>query len=510
MQAGPFSLIVRDDRNDAFFTASDYLRQRLNKIRVEREAQGLQNPLPTFTDIEKSHINYLRGVYKPYVAVASEYIKVKSSGAPGKLTRQGGTATYTIPVYGHFLSDIVAHVRFADIGTATPVISPATPPSLRYRLCAYPGMRLFQHVEFTSGKQLIDDYNSFETSLYNKFRVTADRRPAWDRGMGQGELRWAEFFNNNGFTGCMPYKEGPQTQSYLHQVDLWVPLMFDFCQSPAQAICNDLIPNTQREIAIHLAPLEEIVQASNQTTGDAEALPFDSVDLTIDLYVNNLFTNPEVHDIFASRVGFSLVRVHRRQSKIITKPSDQIKMDQLKFPLEYAYLCFRDRANLDNFDQWHLCGRARTRTDEAALLAPAVIWNAALGLCQLVCRHAHEVSTLDPIIPRTGTIKFTAHGIDLFPAIAPAFYNTYLPQRYPGQTAIVAPSDTSALLATFCLFPGQYNPSGYYNMSAGRELYIGYTNADVSPARQAEMLVSASTLNFIVVRGDGASLRFSL
>lgn len=34
---------------------------------------------------------------------------------------------------------------------------------------------------------------------------------------------------------------------------------------------------------------------------------------SIQLYVNNLFTQPMIHDLYIKRIGFSLVRVHRRQ-----------------------------------------------------------------------------------------------------------------------------------------------------------------------------------------------------
>lgn len=34
---------------------------------------------------------------------------------------------------------------------------------------------------------------------------------------------------------------------------------------------------------------------------------------SIALYVNNLFTHPAIHDLYIKRIGFSLVRVHRRQ-----------------------------------------------------------------------------------------------------------------------------------------------------------------------------------------------------
>jgi hypothetical protein len=507
-QSGVFRLVLRDERFDKFFTASDYLRQRLAEVRQNREEAGYRNPQPTFTDLERTHILYLRAVYRPFVSVACEYVRVKPSGDAAILSSSGGTAEFTFPIYGHFTSDMVFHVRFKDVGTANPTIGQGAGASLLYRFCAYPGIRLFQNITFKSNETLIDDYLSDEVSFVNKFMVPSDRRQAWDRGMGQADLRTAEFFNNNGYSGILSYREGLQTPKFLHEPqDLWVPLQFWMCGDAANALLNDLVPNTQRTIVADLAPLGQIVQAIDQNSGQVVPLPFDRLGIQIDLYVNNLFVNPEVHDLFASRVGFSLIRVHRRQRKLLNKSLDSILMDQLKYPAEYLYVGFRDRANLDDFDHWHLFGRARQRTDATSLLAPAAIWNTALNVCQLVCRKAKEVDTLDPI---TQNFKLTAHGIDLYPTLPASFFNTYLPQRYFAGTAVVSPQDTSAYLATFCLYPGEFNPSGYYNLSAGRELYLSYRADSVDTTTPAELVVSMSALNFLVRKGDTVHLRYAL
>lgn len=513
-QSGIFRLLVRDERYDQFFTASDYLRKRLDAVRAAREAAGARNPQPTFADLEKSHIFFLRAAYRPFAAVACEYLRVRPSGDAAALGASGGTIEFTFPIHGHFTSDMVFHVRFQDVGTAKPVLQVAPPappvsnPSVRYRFCAYPGIRLFRNVAFRSDKVLIDDYVRDEVSFVDKFAVGADRRVAWDRGMGQAELREAEFFNDNGYSGVMSYREGLQTPKFLHpSQDLWVPLQFWMCGDASHALLNDLIPNTQRSIVCDLAPLHEIVQAVDQVTGLPVTLPLDRLKLQVDLYVNNIFVNPEVHDLFASRVGFSLIRVHRRQVRMLNKSVDSILMDQLKYPAEYLYVGFRDRANLADFDHWHLFGRARVRPDAEALLTPAAIWNAALGMCQLVCRTAKEVGTLEPLAE---SFKLTAHGIDLYPDLPASFFNTYLPQRYFAGTAVVAPRDTSAYLATFCLYPGIYNPSGYYNLSAGRELYLSYRAAAIETETPAELVVSMSALNFLVRRGDSVALRYAL
>ena len=294
-QSGIFNLVLRDERFDPYFTASDYLRKRLTAIRAKRAEKGFENVQPTFADLERSHIMYLRSLYQPFVAVACEYVRVQSSGDNSVLTNAGGKVEFTFPTYGHFTSDIVFHVRFADIGTAAPVLSPAPAPSPRYRFCAYPGMRLFRKVTYKSDQVMIDDYERDEVSLRNKFMIGVDQRSGWDRGLGQQELKTAEYFNSNGFTGCVQYKDGLQTLKFLQESqDLWIPAQFHSCRDASHALLNDLIPNTQRTVEIELAPLREIVQQRNQLSGDVEPLAFDRVRMKIDMYVNNIFVNPEI------------------------------------------------------------------------------------------------------------------------------------------------------------------------------------------------------------------------
>src|SRR4051812_4860477 len=106
-QAGVFNLVLRDERFDMFFTASDYLRKRLNVIRQKRQAAGEFNIQPTFVDIERSHILYVHAAYRPFVTVASEYSRVKPYGdGVASIGPSGGTLQFTFPIYGHFTSDM--------------------------------------------------------------------------------------------------------------------------------------------------------------------------------------------------------------------------------------------------------------------------------------------------------------------------------------------------------------------------------------------------------------------
>jgi hypothetical protein len=187
--------------------------------------------------------------------------------------------------------------------------------------------------------------------------------------------------------------------------------------------------------------------------------------------------------------------------------AENIKMDKLKYPAEFLMCGFRSADNKKDFDNWCLMGQKRVRSISQKLTAPALIWNTLHNECQLVCREAKEVSCLDPIVKDVGVI---AHGTDIFKMTRLPFYNSYLPARYAASTSLVSPNDSSAFLIPFDLFPGDKDPSGYYNLSTGRELFIGYKSDTIAMDNLGELVVSMSAINFLMRRGDVLSLMVSL
>jgi hypothetical protein len=511
-----FSLVLRDERFDKFFQASDYLRKRLDRIRAERKQRGEKNVQPTFVDIEHSHTLFIHSAYRPYVSTASEYTRTKASGdGTGSVGPSGGTLVFTLPVFGHFTSDMALHIKFKPIGNAT-AVAPPTPTTPFLRWCALPGLRLFKNVELKSDAVLIDDYTRDDAVARAKFFVDADELVGWERCVGQQDVREAAYYGN-GFTGYLQYSDGFQTPKLFHHgLEMIVPLDFWLCRDASQALLNDLIPNTQRTVTCELAPLAELVKAqifdpAAPNTLISTPLPFTTLGLEAALYVNGLYVNPEIHDIFASRIGFSLIRVHRRQRNQLQAPVDRFLLDQLKYPAEYLFVGFRARSLATDFDRWWLMGQPRARGPDAALVSPTFVWDPTLMMYKLSARFATEVTSLDPVVSRVGV---TAHGIEIYPHLPELFYNAYLPTRYAQNSMVVAPRDSSALLVSFCLYPGKYAPSGYYNLSAGRELYLNYALRDsISDSFEIgdfEMVTSMSALNFLVRRGDHCTLRYSL
>lgn len=518
-QGAVFKLVLRDERFDKFFTASDFLKDRLKDIEAMRAAGSLRQTAPTFTDIEKSHLLYIRSSYKPYVNIASEYSRTKASGdGTAGITASGGTIQFTIPTNGHFTSDMAIHVKVKPIGTQEP-----TQDSPYFRYCALPGVKLFRKISLHSDQVLIDEYTPDEVIAHSKFFVRGDQKIGWERCHGQQELQEA-LYDGVDFTGSFMYRNGLQTFKQYHEgFEMIIPLQFWFCKDVAHALLNEMTSTSQRTITCELAPVFEILSsAATWNIGDGGGafpntqLP-SSIGIEAELYVNSLYVNPEIYDIFASRTGFSLIRVHRKQVHQIQNPSDSFLLDQLKFPAEYLMVGIRDRTLFNDPDRWWLNGTRGTEATEflQSFSIPFQMYDTASATTTDISlsfrpRALSRYSTLSDVVESIGV---TAHGTEIFAPMPSLFYNAYMPLRYPENSMVVSPADKCTFLVNFCLYPGKFNPSGYYNLSAGREMYINYVlkpQFATAESGRFEMVILMSALNFIVRRGDHLHLRYSL
>lgn len=514
---GAFNLVLKDDRFDECFTATSALRSRLKRTKASRAAQGEKIIQPTLTELGSTHVQYLRGKYMPHIAMASEYTKIKPSGdGSSAITASGGSLEFTFGAFGHFTSDMAIHIRFAPVGSKTST----TAPLLRY--CAMLGARLFSRVSFSSDGVLIAEYTSDDYIAHSKFFIGPDQKAGWERCIGQQELREATYYAN-GFTASLMYRDGPQTpKTYHDSFNIFIPLRFFFCDDLSQALFNDLVPNSQRKVTCQFAPLDKILQAATAAAVPPIGSPLLPGGLTpttldlqrlgiqADLYVNSITVNPEVYDVYAARCrGSTIIRVTRQQTYAITTPSDS-RIINLKWPMEYVIVSVRSKQLAQDFDRWWLTGAITVRENANKLFVPAIIWNPVVagGICQLVVREAVDSSALSNVV---ATIGAKAHGIDLMPAAAPAFYNAYVPIRYGKNSLITAPTDTNTFLLTFAAYPGKALTSGYYNLSAGRELYLDLELLDEPSAYGGvEVVLSASMLNIMSCGEDKLELRYSI
>lgn len=496
---GVFTLITNDGKQDRILMATELLKARMRRIMKLRTNMG-KDPTPTLVDIEKTHILFMNAHFKPFAAIGYEYNKVRSSA--GSVTL-GSTVQFSIPQFGDFFCDMALHIKLSD-----PTPTGGSNPT--YRWCQYIGERLCAKTVFTVNGNPLDEYYSHDYNFHRKCWVSEDQLPGYNRCVGQENPTDIEFYQaattptNDRIYGKMANGFQTPKRTAHGTVEMFIPLLFWFNKDPRLAIPSVSIPFGQRFIEINLASQAELVglEARGDASNGAATMGTVSIS-TCELYINNIFVNPEVHDIFIKRVGFTLIRVHRRQLTRVSTASSSVLLNNFKWPIEFFHVGFRPTGNsstsntdyngsstgLNHLDHWHYFSRV-TRQD--------ITGNPLTGFADT------QVNPIDNM-----TIK--AHGIPIYDNFPAGFYNSYLPYTYSGKSRTT--SDIGVYSVFFNLYPGTYQPSGHINVSRSREFYVEYDSTglstEISSSYPVNMIASASSLNFLLISDGSAVLRYS-
>lgn len=486
-----FTLIANSGAQDRLLMATELLNKRLAEIRRMRAKNpAILDETPTLVDIERTHVLFINAHYRPFVAIAFEYQSIQSQEG---VVRLGNELTYSIPQFGDFFADMMLHVRLEGLRS--------TIPGNQVRYCEFLGHRLLKRCRWEVNGNYLDEYDSDVYNMHYQFMVPPNKKAAWRRCAAQEDPTPAYLTMN---TGVDEYRElkfivnGPQTPKAEHPVvDVWMPLLFWFNRDPRLAIPSVSVPYGQRFIRILLARAHEICAG----TVVADAFEEPRVTFT-ELYINNIFVNPEVHDIFIKRVAFSLIRVHRYQHIIVNSNHGAERLDQLKWPTETLYVGMRPRVNEATMEHWHKFHEVVTRS----IAFPVAIPNPAPPPNYILA-----VSPAENYVQRATlrTIRFRTHGVDIVREFPSEFFNSYEPYNY-GFLTINSPEDIGCLMATIGLYPGNYQPSGHINLSQTREFYIHYQSDVINETNPGDLLVVAIALNFVLVSDSSMALRYSI
>lgn len=342
---------------------------------------------------------------------------------------------------------------------------------------------------------------------------------------------------------CLQAVDGPQTPKYEQpQIEIWNKLRFWFNDDARLSIASVSIPFGQRFITVDLArqdllayefPGLYIRQAVD--TGPVAGPPAVTVNKhvvsyrpyvsagtiseiavsRVELYVNNIFVNPEVHDIFIKRIGFSLIRVYRQHRVRSNSDShDERLLSQLKWPIEYMFVGLRptwngSSANPQQWRDWHRMSKvndvacdSHDQAEHILVPGPGVAPDHVSSIGQITPNTwVKELKTVD-------SITLTAHGINIHDNFSDIFFNAYTPFHYGGP-AIVTPSDEGALFINFALYPKSYQPSGHLNVSRAREFFLNWNTKYVTSTTPADLLAVAVAINFLLITDGSAVLRYS-
>jgi hypothetical protein len=633
---GIFQLITNDGKQDRMLMASALLKQRINDATAIRKANKEHDTTPTLYDIERTHIIFTNAHFKPFAAIGYEYNKVTNSAGTAAL---GGKITFSIPQFGDFFNDMVVHaiieqpVLDTNDGNGAPV---AASKQNLIRWCSYPGERLLKKVKFEVNGNPLDEYTSDATNYHREFMVQPNKELAWNRCVGQeteqvGFVDQPNWASSGVASGDIKYRtkmsgcSGNQTPTGVktENVELFIPLLFWCNKDPRLAVPSVAIPYGQRFITLELASASELTgevprgyatgaadiwSESNIAAGGVIKTPANLK--SIELYINNIFVNPEVHNIFIKRIAFTLIRVHRQQNHTSQGGGETVLLQNLKWPIEALFVGMRVRSyhngvssalTREHLDKWHTfcnvtresrttqgwCGSKATLAEytlaqmftgatTSAVIAPPVATalatmtldagsiiprlqdgdtltytnaagelvgpmtvssidglvttftksgsdipnytnseiiatNPATAFKVVRCGSAELGYQVEVCTPNFRTVTIKAHGIPIYNLFPNGFFNAYIPYNYGGHN-VRAPRDIGALLITFCLYPGTYQPSGHINISRAREFYIDYETTDninSTNGSQGTLVVVASAINFLLISDGSAVLRYS-
>jgi hypothetical protein len=343
---------------------------------------------------------------------------------------------------------------------------------------------------------------------------------------------------------------GPQTPKPIQApLEIWNKLRFWFNDDVRLSIPSVSIPFGQRFISIDLNTqanltfevpsiyLETIVdpvspaaaggptaQRTKTYTPIYQLLGQTAINIEkMELYINNIFVNPEIHDIYIKRIGFSLIRVYREQiQNVNSSGTGEVLLSQLKWPVEYMFVGMRPRWNVtpvtvgtggivsggnqSMWRDWHRMTKMVPATTNVPSLSevPSGVSTSALG---------SAISSVTPDhyflpVPTVDTMTLTSHGITIFDSFNDTFFNQYLPFNYGGPS-LVTPYDVGALFVNMALFPRSYQPSGHLNISRARETYLKWTSTYMTSTTSIDLQVVAIAINFLLITDGSAVLRYS-
>ena len=531
---GVFQIITNDGKQDRMLMATALLNRRLALIEDARSKDPtVSDPTPTLLDIEKTHVLFMNASFKPFAAIGYEYQKVSSQS--GSLSLGSSNITFSLPTYGDFISDMCVHATvtaptFAKGGNTIV-------PSGRW--CAYPGLRLLQRVEFAVSGNPLDAYTQDSALMFNCFNVSRDSRAAFDRCVGQqipmdGYLAQKDLTadglaistNAPSHQAKVDVTNGYQTwkpSGSVSNLDIYIPLLFWFNRDPRLAVPSVALPHANRYINVNLASQAQMFDLNGNGNAAAPAFSVSASVSVLELWVNNIFVNPEVHDIFIKRIGFSLIRVHREHVQQVTQGSGRVLLSNLKWPIECMFVGFRrtyyeaprDTPTVYNGDKWHKFAHLNATSSFGLAGAASVGAGPAFSAVAPVISAYNWMRMIN-------TLTISAHGVPLYNAMAGMFLDSYVPYRY-SSTGVSTTEDVGPMLINFCLFPGSYQPSGHINVSRAREFYLEYTTAQdessvdiigsgalaATGATSATLVVIASAINFLLISDGSAVLRYT-
>lgn len=476
------------------------IREYARSFGVKIPAKSEQDIAPTFREISNSHVFHMYAQFKPYVALAFEYERIPAKGVARFAGSQGSNdsnISFIVTTKAAFINDIVLHLQLsAATGTNnTPLVQV---DMIKYAELL--GHRIVRRTRLKINANPIDEYTSDDMNAHMEYSIPYDKREGYYRAIGQ-EIPHMGYLTpeprTDQFRQVMYVADGNQTLTLTKPVtNLWIPSIFWF-MDPNQSLPHIAVPYGQTEISYELASVAEIMACVDAVAAAASQAFTPPTIQIAELYVKHIQTNPEITDLIVKRIGYSMIRVHRQQTKLLSIAPGQQLLNEMKWPLEKLMIAFRPVANEASVDFWHW----NTALTANNIVTP--VWTTIPAPAIATNNIVYQTET-----PTVTQLSLEAHGNILYPFINQEFYNHYIAYANGGINWRT-PHDPGWYLFLLCLKPDEYNPSGHLDTSQARELYLRYQSNFISTANVVRLVMCAIVINFLLTADGSTVIRYS-
>lgn len=458
--------------------------------------------------------------------------------------------------------------------------------------CDFPGERIIRSVTAVFCANNLDRYFTESYVFYRKTMLHVNKYAAYCRLMGQEVATEAISDTVGSDLGASSVRcvskvvSGPQTPKALQPaLSLWIMLLFNWCVDYKKPILCANIPSGQRQFLFEFATIDDIVFRGpaywnkfilvEDLFGTPASLSSGTYTLvaathyafggdvsnswvvhfpvytngtlsppTLNnaaLYVNNIFTLAEIHDIYIDRIGFNLIRVHVRHTAGVNTSSNSLQLNNFKYPVEYFWFGIMRTSNRtgpaagvngttrDNrADFWHrftsptrrmlLSTGNRSHVMAVATGATGTVSHTGAFVADVAAdtRITLAQGNSSMMIEETSnitTLGIKVYAVDLYRSTNSRFFSDYIPYQYGGQN-LKGSEDSGIMFVNFTYAPGDNQFGAYVNTSRVREFYVEYNSATIGSVDSNNATISGtvhaegSALNFLVQTEGSVTIRY--
>ncbi len=445
---------------------------------------------PNINDINESHFLFIQNQYKPFVEFGFNYIKTTINSQAS----YGSEIEFTIQDNGDFISDMLIHIRIDKLIART--------ANDRVRYADFIGHKILKKCQFVISNNVIDEYDRELYNIYYNLHTPEGKKISWLKCMGQEIPFIGTLISdpvNDTHKEVRYISNGFQTLKQNHpRLELFIPLLFWFNRDYRLVFPNHLKPYGQLKVRIELEQSQQLM-GSLDIINDVYNQNFDiPLIQSCTLYTKHIYMNPDIQDIFISKLGFNLIRIYKKVEKILLNNDDRISIQELKFPIESLYVLFRPTINetgIDNFQTWNLNSIANL-----TYVKTPVIYNVG-GVDTLGINNIKYYNEL----PIVNAFRFEGNDSAIYGTQSVKFYDGYLP-HISGQS--IMSNNNNIYYLPFTFNPQQHQPCGYFNLSKIRELYLEYSSDVIETYKPVKVYIYATALNFLLLSQNAATLKY--